>query len=177
MFQFAISDEQAHDWHGAADVLSESVLRELSAMVNLPDWVPLPHKLRKSRARRTLEEGMRSDHRERRRLGEDRGDMLSALIAAVDVEGDGTGMTDQQLLDECLTLLHAGYDSTAAGMTWCWYLLAQHPDIQQRAIRGSRSRVGPLASKLRGFRAAPLHAANHQRDDTTLSTRLDAHAA
>ena len=133
MFQFTISGVQAHDWHHAAEVLSESVIRELSAMVNLPDWVPLGHKLRKRRARRTLEEAMRSIIAERRQRGEDLGDMLSALLAAEDVEGDGSRMTDSQVLDECLTLLHAGYDSTAAGMTWCWYLLATHPEIQQRA--------------------------------------------
>lgn len=145
MFQFTITGQQAHDWHEAAELLSESVLRELSTMINLPDWAPVPHKLRKRRARRTLEHGMRAIIAERRAIGEDRGDMLSALINAVDTEGDGTQMSDQQVLDECLTLLHAGYDSTAAGMTWCWYLLAQHPEIQQRAaaevdhVLGSRS--------------------------------------
>ena len=132
MFHFEISGQQSHDWHEAAEVLSESVLRELSSMINLPDWLPLPQKIRKRRARRLLEGSMREIIAERQLTGEDFGDMLSALLAAEDSEGDGGQMTQQQVLDECLTLLHAGYDSSAAGMTWCGYLLASHPDIQQR---------------------------------------------
>ena len=135
MFQFAISGNQAHDWHEAAEVLSEAVVRELSSAIILPDWLPLPHKLRKRRARLLLERAMRAIVADRRESGEDKGDMLSALLAAVDDEGDGCKMTEQQVVDECLTLLHAGYDSSAAGMTWCWYLLAKHPEIQQLAAR------------------------------------------
>lgn len=138
MFQFEISGVQAYDWADAAEVLSESVVQELGAMIPIPDWLPIPTKRRKQHARFVLEDAMRSIIRERRQAGVDKGDMLSALIAAEDVEGDGTKMNDQQILDECLTLLHAGYDSTAAGMTWCWYLLAQHPEIQQQAVDEAR---------------------------------------
>ena len=45
------------------------------------------------------------------------------LLLAVDEEGDGGGMTDQQARDEALTLFLAGHDSTAAGLTWTWYLI------------------------------------------------------
>jgi cytochrome P450 len=60
------------------------------------------------------------------------GDLLSVLLAARDVEGDGTGMTDVQVRDEALTLITAGHETTANGLNWVWYQLAQHPGAEAR---------------------------------------------
>jgi cytochrome P450 len=71
---------------------------------------------------------------ERRRSGAgqlaERGDLLSLLIAARDEEGDGTGMTDEQLRDEAMTIFLAGHETTANALTWTWYLLSQHPAVE-----------------------------------------------
>ena len=69
---------------------------------------------------------------ERRQTGEDRGDLLSMLLLAQDEEGDGKGMTDQQVRDEALTIFLAGHETTANALTWTWYLLSQHPDIEAK---------------------------------------------
>lgn len=55
------------------------------------------------------------------RAAGDRGDLLSALIAA--------GMPDQQLRDEIMTLLLAGHETTASTLTFGWYLLAGDPEV------------------------------------------------
>jgi cytochrome P450 len=60
------------------------------------------------------------------------GDLLSILLAARDVEGDGTGMSDEQIRDEAVTLITAGHETTANGLTWTWYLLARHPEVEAR---------------------------------------------
>jgi cytochrome P450 len=56
-------------------------------------------------------------------------DLLSRLIAA---EDSGTGMSDTQVRDEALTLLLAGHETTATALAWTWYLLSQHPQVEQR---------------------------------------------
>jgi cytochrome P450 len=66
---------------------------------------------------------------ERRRVGTDRGDLLSMLIAAQDGE-QGGGMTDRQLRDELVTILMAGHETTAVALSWTWYLLSQHPEVE-----------------------------------------------
>jgi cytochrome P450 len=66
----------------------------------------------------------------RRRSGPAANDLLDLLLAARDEES-GTGMSDQQLRDEVLTLLFAGHDTTAAALSWAWYLLARHADVQE----------------------------------------------
>ncbi len=65
---------------------------------------------------------------ERRRV--DRGgDLLSQLVVAAHDEGL---MSNQQLRDELITLMLAGHETTSQALTWAWYLLSQHPEIEQR---------------------------------------------
>ncbi|MFJ5726061.1 cytochrome P450 [Streptomyces sp. NPDC093149] len=66
-----------------------------------------------------------------RRSGEDRGDLLSALLATRDEE-DGGAMTDQEVHDQVMTLLLAGVETTASALTWAWHLLAAHPEVEAR---------------------------------------------
>ena len=41
-------------------------------------------------------------------------------------------MSDTQIRDEALTLITAGHETTANGLSWTWYLLAQHPEVEAR---------------------------------------------
>jgi len=54
------------------------------------------------------------------------------LLAAQDEEGDGSHMTDLQLRDEAITIFLAGHETTANALTWTWYLLSEHPEIEAR---------------------------------------------
>jgi cytochrome P450 len=69
-----------------------------------------------------------------RRRGAPRGDVLDLLLAAQDEES-GAGMSDEQLKDEALTLLTAGHETAGAALSWTWYLLGQHPEVQQELHR------------------------------------------
>ncbi len=62
---------------------------------------------------------------------DDRGDLLSMLLMARDTEGDGGGMSDEQVRDEILTLFLAGHETTANALSWTWYLLATHPEAER----------------------------------------------
>ncbi len=52
-------------------------------------------------------------------------------MATRDREND-EAMSDKELIDEVLTLIVAGHETTAAALTWTWYLISQHPDTQAR---------------------------------------------
>jgi cytochrome P450 len=58
-------------------------------------------------------------------------DFLSMLMATRDRE-TGEAMSDKELIDEVLTLIVAGHETTAAALTWTWYLISQHPEVQER---------------------------------------------
>ncbi len=100
-----------------------------------PLWVPTPRNRRIQVGIETLNNvvyGLIAERRKGARdPGSDVGDLLSMLLNARDEE-TGEGMSDQQLRDEVMTLLIAGYETTSLALTWTWYLLSQHPEVEQR---------------------------------------------
>lgn len=97
--------------------------------------LPLPSIRRFEKARDRLDQTIYGLIRERRKSGEDAGDLLSMLLLAQDEEADGGSMTDTQVRDEALTLFLAGHETTANALTWTWYLLSQNPHCEARLHR------------------------------------------
>jgi len=93
----------------------------------LLEKLPIPHSRRFHRARDTFNSVIFRMIDERRRSGEDKGDLLSMLLLARDEDDSGV-MTDQQIRDEALTLFLAGHETTANALTWTWMLLSQNPE-------------------------------------------------
>jgi cytochrome P450 len=120
-----------------ADALGEAQ-RDIFALVRhkmdnpltAPLWVPTRRNRAYRAARRLLDGVVLRVIESRRRSGPAANDLLDLLLAARDEES-GTGMSDQQLRDEVLTLLFAGHDTTTAGLSWAWYLLARHREVQE----------------------------------------------
>ena len=69
------------------------------------------------------------DHRRENVI--ERNDFLGAFMAAKDKE-TGETMTDKEMIDEVMTLIVAGHETTACTLNWVWYLLSQHPEAEQQ---------------------------------------------
>ncbi len=103
--------------------------------------LPLPGNQRAEEARQRLDATIYRLIRERRASGEDRGDLLSMLLAARDEDGkEADGMSDQQVRDEAMTLFLAGHETTANALTWTWYLLSQN-SVEERQLHAEVDRV------------------------------------
>jgi len=57
----------------------------------------------------------------------ERDDVLSMLLLAHDEEGKG--LSDSDIRDQLLTLVTAGYETTATGLAWAVERLSRHPEI------------------------------------------------
>jgi len=69
---------------------------------------------------------------ERRRAGkEEHFDFVGMLMDARDKE-TGEPMTERALIDEIMTLVVAGHETTASGLNWTWYLISQYPEVEAR---------------------------------------------
>jgi cytochrome P450 len=69
---------------------------------------------------------------ERRRAEpEEHFDYVAMLMDARDKE-TGAPMSDRELIDEVMTLVVAGHETTASGLNWTWYLLSQDPEVEAR---------------------------------------------
>ena len=67
----------------------------------------------------------------RRATGEEHFDYVAMLMNARDKE-TGAPMGERELIDEVMTLIVAGHETTASGLNWTWYLLSQHPQVESR---------------------------------------------
>jgi cytochrome P450 len=56
-------------------------------------------------------------------------DFLQMLMDARDKE-TGAPMSERELIDEAMTLIVAGHETTASGLNWTWYLLSQNPQAE-----------------------------------------------
>jgi len=97
----------------------------------LLEKLPIPQVKRFNQAKETLDSIIYGIINERRKSGEDKGDLLSMLLQAQDEESGGR-MTDKQVRDECLTLFLAGHETTANALTWTFYLLSQNPEKEAK---------------------------------------------
>lgn len=69
----------------------------------------------------------------RRAAGDDKGDLLGMLLGTDVKNGERVErMSDRQARDEIMTFFFAGHDTTASALAWAWYLLALHPEVQER---------------------------------------------
>ena len=59
-------------------------------------------------------------------------DLLSVLL---EPDADGAVMSPELARDEAVTLFLAGHDTTAAALTWTWFLLSHHPEVDRRLRR------------------------------------------
>jgi cytochrome P450 len=119
--------------HSMRDFLeSTGWLAALSA-IHAPTWTPFPGKWRAERAHGYLRAMVGERIAERRRTGERREDLLSLMLDATDPE-TGLGLDDQDVADNLLTFIAAGHETTALALTWSFYLLSRHPDVEQRVL-------------------------------------------
>ena len=98
----------------------------------MPEWVPMPDDAEFNAAVETLD-GILDEIIATREtnVGTDEDgpmDFLSVLIRARD---DGVE-SPEQLRDEMMTMLLAGHDTTALTLTYTWFLLSEHPEVERR---------------------------------------------
>src|SRR6201999_2805607 len=68
----------------------------------------------------------------RRRAGrEEHFDFVGMLMNARDKE-TGDPMGERELIDEIMTLVVAGHETTASALNWTWYLISQYPEVEAR---------------------------------------------
>ena len=120
--------EDALPFAAALEVAFAQLGERLSRAFNPPLWVPSA----RNRALRGAIEVLRGvvARALAGRIAEpdrDRPDLLSRLLAARDEQGQG--LSEGELIDEMITLLIAGHDTSAAGLAWTLHLLTANPEV------------------------------------------------
>jgi cytochrome P450 len=123
----------AKDVGALLEVVMDDFVARWESVVPLPLVFPTRVNRRFKRTIRQLDAILFKMIAQRRQADTQRSDLLSLLLQARD-EADGTGMTDQQLRDEAMTLFLAGHETTASALSFTLYLLALHPEVEKRLL-------------------------------------------
>ncbi len=57
-------------------------------------------------------------------------DLLAMLLEARDEAGEA--LSDVDIRNELITFVLAGHETTSSALTWAWYLLGRHPEVEAR---------------------------------------------
>jgi cytochrome P450 len=104
--------------------------------------LPFPTVTRIRRGQAYLDKLIFSMIAERRKDPRDRGDLPSMLLASVDTEDGTGGMSDQQVRDECVTVMLAGHETTANAMCFALWELARNPQVQEKLYQECATVLG-----------------------------------
>lgn len=97
-----------------------------------PEWMPSRIGWRYRHAMQCINAIVSRSIHARRAHPMDANDLLSLLLRAK--YDDGTGMTDQQVRDEAVTLFISGYETVGEAITWTSYLLSRHPEVEAKFL-------------------------------------------
>ena len=118
--------------------------------------LPIPAMRRLQRGKAHLDKLIYGMIAERRADPTDRGDLLSMLLNATDPEADVATstashsgvMSDQQLHDECVTVILAGHETTANALSFALHLLALNPETHAHLHAEALAVLGPDPTRI-----------------------------
>lgn len=125
----------------AIDVGLKYVSTKATSFIDIPLSVPTRSNREFVESSEVLDKTIYGLIEERRKSTDSHTDLLAMLLAARD-EDDGQGMTDEQVRDEVMTIFVAGHETTANTMSWIFYLLATHPEVEQKLHDELKSVLG-----------------------------------
>jgi cytochrome P450 len=138
----------------AVNITVDYAFQRLQNPFSIPARWPTPGNRRFWRVMRALDDLLYGIIEARRGGGKPQDDLLDMLLAARD-EDTGEGMNDRELRDEVITTLAAGHETTAITLTWTWYLLSQHPEIERRVHEEVDRALGGRLPTLDDLAAVP----------------------
>ncbi len=137
LFNVDLAD-QVNELGGAFSEMIGNPIGLLEGFLNIRVDSPLTAYGRRMAARRYVDEFIYALIAERRADdGQDKGDVLSMLLAAQENDEDEDHLdtlSDTQVRDHIMTFVAAGHETTANALTWTFYLLSEHAEVRDKLL-------------------------------------------
>ena len=118
----------------------------------LKPWYKINGAYRKNRKDKKQGDALIIDIIKQRKASNERHDDLLDLLLETKYE-DGSGMTNQQLLDEAIILYVAGHETSGISLSWTWYLIATHPEIEEKLLHSVTNSIGTTDPSFESLRS------------------------
>lgn len=131
MFGADIPDEEAERLAKAIDASIVFSAKRLMSPVAIPSYLPTKYNRIHKNAMELLDEAVYAlIERTQQMSREGRQDLLSLLLETRDEKGQPLPV--QEIRDQILTILIAGHETTANALSWVWWLLSQHSEVEAK---------------------------------------------
>jgi cytochrome P450 len=135
LFSFNTTDDAA-TIERAMRVMLPLLFKRLGQVAPPPLWFPTRANRDFNRALSEVDQVVYriiASHRQAAKMDATPNDLLGLLMQARDPER-GVALSDAQLRNETITFLLAGHETTANALTWCFHLIAQHPEVERQLV-------------------------------------------
>ncbi len=133
----------AEEIGGVLNTVTDEIAKRFRRPFFYPDWVPTPGNLRYGKAVRSLDTfiyGIIDDDNSTEKA---KNNMVDLLLRAQNAKGNL--LSRQQIRDEIITFFLAGHETTALALSWTWYLLSQHPQVEEQLHEELETVLGGVA--------------------------------
>ncbi|MEM9773011.1 MAG: cytochrome P450 [Chloroflexota bacterium] len=149
LFSLDFSEDSAEMSQEILGMMQYVVYRSQNLLA-LPTWVPTPRNNRFRRTLRKVDRIIYSMINERLASGQSKNDLLDLFLDGRDANNQP--MPKKAIRDEIITMIIAGYETVASGMSWMWDVLSRHPVVAQQILQEIDEWDGtPSADVLRRF--------------------------
>ena len=131
-FGTSLSPEQKERFNRASVNSIRIVSRRMATPFNWPLFFPTKDNKSLKADLKFLKETVYSIIERRKKQNEQTNDLLGMMMCAQD--DDKTQLSRSDIFDQILTFLFAGHETTAMTMSWLFYELSRHPDVQNKII-------------------------------------------
>ena len=128
MFSMDISQD-VENLHEAFAITSHFVAERVNSILSLPMFVPTAKNRAFKWAVTVMHEAVRRILQARVGQDGEYNDLLDMLLVARDE--NGAHLSQSELINEMAGIVFAGHETTAMSLTWTFYLLSQHPEVEQ----------------------------------------------
>lgn len=131
LFGMDFTKEAEHTIQTALDHFQVRFERMLIDTIPIPLNWPTPTNIRLKKEVREVQSIIQGFIDQRKQNIGDDSDLLGWLVA----NQPETGISDQEIIDETLTMLMAGHETTGSTLSVALYLVAKHPEVEERFLR------------------------------------------
>ena len=154
LFSIPIEDRVAQAvFHEFRAYQRSAPILNLGAFVRLPPWVPRLHRgatRRSARVIRGLIEGLTAERAAAIAAGRAPDDLATKIMTTED-PASGQRFGTAEMVDQVAIFFLAGHETSASALAWALYLLATHPEVQER-VAGEAAALRPDFSVMGGLR-------------------------
>jgi cytochrome P450 len=115
------------------NVANEKLIKRITSPIKVPLWLPTPGNIREKQSYEAIRDVVEKIIDKRRQSAEHYDDLLAMLMEAKD-EDTGEMMSNEQILDEVVTIFLAGHETTAVALTWLFHCLEENPEAEEKML-------------------------------------------